>query len=92
MVVMTFTLPARPTSAGTSKDSKAFTKISSMRPHSAGSDMRRVTLPKALRGLAPDIMAASSKEASVERRTDDISRKVSGTKPMPSISIMPQSE
>ena len=54
--------------------------------------MRRVTLPKARTGLAPDIIAASSKEASVERSTEDISRKVSGTKPMPSISIMPQSE
>ena len=89
---MTLTLPASPTSAGTSKDSKAFTKMSKVKPQSAGSDMRRVTLAKARTGLAPDIIAASSKEASVERSTADISRKVSGTKPMPSINIMPQRE
>jgi len=38
------------------------------------------------------MMAASSNEASVERSTADISRKVSGRKPMPSIRIIPHME
>ena len=37
----------------------------------------------------PAIMAASSNEASIERNTADINRKVSGAKPTPSIRDMP---
>ena len=38
---------------------------------------------------APLASDASSKEASVERNTDDSSRKASGEKSMPSTTIMP---
>ena len=54
--------------------------------------MRSVTRQNARIGLAPAMMAASSNEASIERNTADISRKVSGTKPTPSISAMPHIE
>ncbi len=54
--------------------------------------MRSVTGQKARNGLAPAMMAASSNDASIERKTADIRRKVRGTKPTPSISAMPHIE
>ena len=85
-------LPASPTSAGTSNDSKVRMKISMASAQIAGTPIRSVIAQNARSGLAPAMMAASSNEASIERSTADISRKVSGTKPMPSIRIMPHIE
>jgi len=92
VVVSTLMLPASPTSAGTSNDSKARAKNNSAKAHSAGAAMRKVTARNARSGLAPAMMAASSNEASIERSAADINRNVSGTKPMPSIAAMPPIE
>ena len=85
-------LPASPTKAGTSNNSNARAKNRSASAASAGAAMRKVTAPKARSGLAPAMMAASSNDASIERKAADISRNVSGTKPMPSITAMPPIE
>ena len=54
--------------------------------------MRKVIRAKARRGPAPDMSADSSKAGSVAPSAADIIRKVSGAKPTPSMSVMPQSE
>ena len=84
--------PARPTSAGTSKDSKARMKISSIRAMIPGIASLTVMWRKVWEMPAPLIIDASSKEASVERNTDDSSRNARGAKPTPSIRIMPHME
>ena len=92
LVVSTVTLPASPTSAGTSNDSNARMPTSSISASTPGRPSRSVIERKVFSGPAPAISAASSNEASVERSTADISRKVSGAKPTPSTRIMPHIE
>ena len=57
-----------------------------------GRPIRSVIERKVVSGRAPLIIDASSKLASVARRTEDISRKVSGTKFTPSMTIIPHME
>jgi len=54
--------------------------------------MRSVMARNVRNGPAPLIIAASSNEASVERNTAAINRKVSGAKPTPSIRAIPHIE
>ena len=91
-VVSTETFPARPTRAGTSNNSKARMTTSSSSARMPGRPMRSVMARNVRNGPAPLIIAASSNEASVERNTADISRKVSGAKPTPSIRNIPHME
>src|SRR5919109_671191 len=81
-----------PISAGVSKDSKVRTnKISSTEPV-VGISKRNVTRRSVCHVLAPDIMADSSNEGSIDLKAATIIRKASGTWPTEWTQIIPGSE
>src|SRR5688500_14556099 len=81
-----------PISAGVSKDSKVRTnKINSTEP-AVGINNRSVTRRKVCQVLAPDIIADSSKEGSMDLNAATISRNARGTWPTEWTQIIPGKE
>src|SRR5258706_13205260 len=81
-----------PISAGVSKDSSVRTnKISSTDP-AVGKSKRSVTRRKVCQVLAPDIIADSSSDGSIDLNAATIIRNANGTCPTECTQIMPGSE
>src|SRR5437879_8179719 len=81
-----------PISAGVSKDSNVRTnRISSTEP-AVGMSKRKVTRRNVCQVLAPDIIADSSREGSMDLNAATISRKARGTCPTECTQIIPGKE
>ncbi len=81
-----------PISAGVSKDSKVRTNRMSITEPAVGISKRRVTRLKVCQVFAPDIIADSSKEGSMDLNAATISRNAKGTWPTEWTQIMPGKE
>ena len=92
MLVKTRFEPGNPTSAGTSNASDALMKASKPKANNAGRAMPIVMCRSVENRPAPQMLAASSNEASELRNTGHNSRNASGDHSIPSMKIIPPSE